>query len=117
VQTSYGVGVTRDKLGLLDRLFFALLLAPQIADTERQEQAVTTSGLDWVLVQPVHLTDAGEEAPPHVSAAGALGRMKVARASVGRVLADAVESPHWVGRCLAVSSAPKISRALAPPAR
>ncbi|HVK78101.1 MAG TPA: NAD(P)H-binding protein, partial [Kofleriaceae bacterium] len=55
VQTSYGVGDTRDRLGLVNRLFFALLLKPQIADTEIQNQEVADSGLDWVLVQPVHL--------------------------------------------------------------
>jgi nucleoside-diphosphate-sugar epimerase len=57
VQTSYGVGDTRERLGFLDRLFFALLLKPQIADTELQQADVVSSGLDWIVVQPVHLTD------------------------------------------------------------
>jgi nucleoside-diphosphate-sugar epimerase len=50
VQTSYGVGETRHRLRLIDRLFFALLLKPQIADTEIQNQVVTECGLDWLLV-------------------------------------------------------------------
>ena len=31
VQTTYGVGSTRDRLRWMDRLFFKLILAPQIA--------------------------------------------------------------------------------------
>lgn len=58
VLSSYGVGDTRARLGLVDRLFFELILKPQIEDTEKQSRAVSESGLDWVLVQPVHLTDA-----------------------------------------------------------
>ena len=57
VQTSCGVGPTRAQLPLTARLFFALLLKPQIADTEQQEQLVRASGLDWLIVQPVNLTD------------------------------------------------------------
>src|SRR5690606_6485999 len=36
VLNSYGVADTRTKLGFADRLFFDLILKPQIADTEKQ---------------------------------------------------------------------------------
>ena len=116
VQSSYGVGGTRDKLGLIDRLFFTLLLAPQIADTELQESAVRESGLDWVLVQPVHLTDAADDHAAFVSARGELSRMKVSRASVGRFLADAVESGEFVHHSVALSGIPVRPRGLSLPA-
>ncbi len=103
VQTSYGIGPTRDRLGLADRMFFELILKPQIADTEEQERAVRESDLDWVLVQPVHLTDAIEASPPFVSSAGLTGTMKVSRTSVGRVLAEAVTNPACLRQSLAVS--------------
>ena len=105
VQTSYGVGATRDRLRIIDRLFFALLLRPQIADTELQEADVTASGLDWVVVQPVHLTDADDDRAPRVTSDGTLGTSTVSRRSVGRVLAQAVSDPALVGRSLAVSGA------------
>jgi uncharacterized protein YbjT (DUF2867 family) len=111
VQTTFGVGATEGKLGLLDRLFFALLLAPQVADTAVQETAVTESGLDWVLVQPVHLTDADDDVPAMVSASGEVGQLKVSRASVGRFLADAVESPRFVRCSVALSGVPARSQA------
>ena len=73
VQSSYGVGPTRPHLEIAERLVFALLLKPQIADTERQEQVVRASGLEWTLVQavyspkrvrhPLHLDD-GLTRPP-----------------------------------------------------
>lgn len=105
VQTSYGVGPTRDRLRWIDRLFFALLLSPQIADTEVQQAEVVASGLDWVVVQPVHLTDGVEEPEPLVSAAGDIGRSAVSRRSVGRVLARAVSDARLIGTSVAVSGA------------
>jgi putative NADH-flavin reductase len=103
VQTSYGVGETRDRLGLVNRMFFALVLAPQIADTERQHAEVAASDLDWVLVQPVHLTDAASDDMPFVSTEGATERMKISRTSVGRFLAHAVTNPAFVHRSVALS--------------
>ena len=105
VQTSYGVGETRDRLRLVDRLIFALLLAPQIADTETQNDAVAASELEWVIAQPVHLTDDADEEMPFLSSSGDTGRMKVSRASVARFLAEAATSDAWIHKCVAVSGA------------
>src|SRR5687767_13468877 len=95
VQTSYGVGTTRGKLRFMDKLFFELILKPQIADTEKQNQDVTESCLDWVIVQPVHLTDGADDEMPFVSTEGETGEMKVSRGSVGRFLAHAVGNPMF----------------------
>lgn len=103
VQTSFGVGETRDRLGALDRAIFALLLRPQIADTEVQERAIRESGLDWVIAQPVHLTD-GTELAAFASPQGDTRGRKVSRRAVGRFLAQAVESPTYVGRSVALSA-------------
>jgi uncharacterized protein YbjT (DUF2867 family) len=105
VQTTYGVGETRDRLGLVDTLFFELLLKPQIADSEKQETMVSESGLDWVLAQPVHLTDEAANDMPFVSTDGSTGKMKVSRSSIGRFLAQAVTSSAWVGKSVALSGA------------
>ena len=85
---------------------FELLLKPQIADTERQHREVSESGLDWVLVQPVHLTDAdsAEAAPlPFVSTEGDTELLKVSRQSVARFLAVAVVRPEYVRRSVSLS--------------
>jgi hypothetical protein len=106
VQTSYGVGDTRDRLRLVDALFFKLILKPQIADTETQNSEVAASGLDWVIVQPVHLTDDADDAPPFVSTAGETATTKVSRKSVGRFLAEAVHRSEFVHKSVALSGAP-----------
>lgn len=103
VQSSYGVGETRDRLPLSSRLVIALLLRPQIADHERQERIVRDSGLDWSLVQPVHLTDGDE--PAALSSTGDAEGMRVSRRAVGGVLADLVEEPGVHGRTLTVTGA------------
>lgn len=104
VQTTYGVGTTRDKLPLLYRLLFWLVLGPQIADTERQEREVRGSGLDWVIAQPVSLTDDPRAGLPFASPIGELGGMKVSRGCVGRFLVQAMERSEYVGRSVALSA-------------
>ncbi len=105
VQTTYGVGDTRDRLGFLDGLFFALLLRPQIADTEVQNQLVHDSGLDWVIAQPVHLTDDAPGAEPFVSTTGETRKMKVSRHSVAQFLTCAVTGSDFLRREVAISGA------------
>lgn len=105
VQTSYGVGETRSKLPLLTRLVFALLLKPQIADTEQQERDVRASGLDWVIAQPVNLTDELDR-PGRLLASpqGEVLSLKVPRQRVGTFLAEALRQPGWQHRSVALSA-------------
>jgi uncharacterized protein YbjT (DUF2867 family) len=104
VQSSFGVGPTRARLPLVYRLIFALLLKPQIADTELQEHEVRDSGLDWIIVQPVGLNDRPLYAAPHVSSNGETRSMEVSRKQVGRFLAAAVRLPECVGRTMTLSA-------------
>ncbi|MFV2020389.1 NAD(P)-dependent oxidoreductase [Micromonospora sp. LOL_023] len=104
VQTSYGVGPTRTHLPMLQRLVFWVLLRPQIADTERQERIVRSSGLDWTAVQPVNLTDDDAAGPPFVSTTGETRSMKVARTQVAWLMAEAVENDDHVGATLSLSA-------------
>ncbi len=106
VLTSYGVGATRDRLRFADRLVFELLLKPQIDDTELQNQDVVESRLDWVIAQPVHLTDADDDTMPFASTRGETRRMQVSRKSVARFMADAVMGDAFVGQSVALSGAP-----------
>lgn len=105
VQSTYGVGQTADKLGLVDRLFFTVLIKQQAADHVVQEADVRRSGLDWTIVQPIHLTDDPAADQEFVSTTGEVESRKVSRKAVGRVLADAVENTEYVGASIAVSSA------------
>ena len=103
VQTSFGVGETRNNLRLMDRLFFSLLLKPQIADTEVQELEVRDSDVDWVLAQPVHLTDDESDEMPFASTDGQVGEWKISRKGVARFLTRAVGGRDYVGQTVALS--------------
>ena len=103
VQSSFGVGETRNNLRLLDRLFFSLLLKPQIDDTEAQELEVRESRLDWVLAQPVHLTDDDTDGMPFASADGQVRKMKISRKCVARFLVQATHARDYVGQSVALS--------------
>ncbi|MGI9288123.1 MAG: NAD(P)-dependent oxidoreductase [Pseudomonadales bacterium] len=103
VQSSFGVGETRGLLGLVDQLFFKLILKPQIADTEEQEKVVRDSGVDWVIAQPVHLIDEDSDAIPFLSTNGQARVMKVARKSVAKFLALAARESAYIGKSVAIS--------------
>ncbi|MFC4615108.1 NAD(P)-dependent oxidoreductase [Cellulomonas algicola] len=103
VQSSYGVGTTRDRLPFSAKLFFALLIAPQIADEERTSAELRATELDWVEVQPVYLSDDDIPHPAFTTTNGDVKGMKVSRGQVGRVLADAVERDDLARRSIAVS--------------
>ena len=105
VQSSYGVGETRGSLRWVERLFFSLLLRPQIADTEVQELEVRDSGVDWVLAQPVHLTDDDSDDMPFASADGEVREWKISRKGVAEFLALAAQAPEYVGQSVALSGA------------
>jgi uncharacterized protein YbjT (DUF2867 family) len=105
VQSSYGVGETRSSLRWVERLFFSLLLKPQIADTEVQELEVRESGVDWVLAQPVHLTDEESDEMPFASPDGQVQEWKISRRGVARFLALAAQAPDYVGQSVALSGA------------
>ncbi|MBL1321566.1 MAG: SDR family oxidoreductase [Methylophaga sp.] len=103
VQSSYGVGETRGLLRFVDQLFFNLILKPQIDDTERQEIEIRQSGVDWVIVQPVHLTDNDSNSFPFISTTGQTRLMKVARKSVAKFLALAAHESDYIGKSVAIS--------------
>ncbi|TYP83766.1 NAD(P)-dependent oxidoreductase [Blastococcus xanthinilyticus] len=103
VQSSFGVGPTRELLPLSSRVVFALMIRQQIQDTERQERVVRASGLDWTIVQPVYLTDAEEPAARSIT--GEVQGMKVSRRAVGAVLAELAAGPADRGATVAVSGA------------
>jgi len=70
-----------------------------------QEIEVRESGVDWVLAQPVHLTDEDSDAMPFASADGQVREWKISRKDVGRFLALAVQVPEYVGQSVALSGA------------
>lgn len=103
VQTSYGVGATKPRLSLKWRAIFSLLLKPQIADTEIQERTVRESGLEWVVAQPVALTNGVETDAPFVSLDGTVRSMAISRRRVAAFLADAAESGAYNHQVVSLS--------------
>lgn len=57
VQSSLGAGDSASALPAPVRLITQLVLGKALADHHEQEQAVTSSGLDWTVVRPASLTN------------------------------------------------------------
>jgi putative NADH-flavin reductase len=57
VITSLGVGESKNQVPLVFKLVMKTIMRKIIADKERQEKFVQTSGLDWVIVRPGELSN------------------------------------------------------------
>ncbi len=103
VQSTYGIGETYARLPLSLKLFFRLLIKPQVEDHVRQEAVVRGSGLDWTVVRPVVLNDEAADAPAKVDLEDGVGAWQVSRGQLARVVAEAIECDDWHGRTVSVS--------------
>ncbi|PTL75274.1 NAD(P)-dependent oxidoreductase [Vitiosangium sp. GDMCC 1.1324] len=103
VVSAFGVGETREKLPWFFKLGYRLI-KEQISDKERQEQLVRNSGLDWVIVQPVGLTNGRPLHEVLASTQGEVHHHTIPRSSVGRFLASVVSDDQFLGRTVALSS-------------
>jgi putative NADH-flavin reductase len=103
VVSAYGVGETRDELPWFFKLAYRLLLKEQISDKERQEQLVRNSDLDWILVQPVGLTNELPREDVLASPTGEVRHHTVSRRNVGRFLASVVPGDRFLHQSVALS--------------
>ncbi|MFK8137781.1 MAG: NAD(P)-dependent oxidoreductase [Bdellovibrionales bacterium] len=105
VQTTFGSGPSKNELGTMDSLFFALLLKPQIVDTEKQDEFVRTSGLDWTITQPVHLKEDNYiEGDVVADFNSQVGRMGISRKLVGSYTASAINDSTTIGKTVTLST-------------
>lgn len=103
VVTAFGVGDTRDNIPMPFRIFSRLFLREAMADKERQEAALKASGLDYVLVQPVGLTDAPASGAFFVSENGEARKMRISRKDVGAFIAEEIAKPRYHRQTIVLS--------------
>jgi putative NADH-flavin reductase len=86
VVSAFGVGATRDKLPLMFKLFYRLVLREQIADKERQEALLRASNANYIVIQPVALTDKPASGKWTATLDGTLGGSEVSRHDLAAVV-------------------------------
>ena len=95
IVSAFGVGDTRDAAPWYYRLYLRLFLGPLMADKERQEAALKASDADFVIVQPVGLTDAAATGDWLASPEGAIRSQLVSRGDVAAfILATLADGGH-----------------------
>ncbi len=101
--TAFGVGDTRAKMSMTSKFMVQLFMQQLMADKERQETVLKASGLDYVLVQPVGLTDAPATGDWVASAKGETRKMRISRKDVAAFIADEIASPLYHRQTVALS--------------
>ena len=101
--TAFGVGDTRDKMSITFKIIYQLLMRELMADKERQEAVLKASDLDYVLVQPVGLTDAPASGDWVASARGETRKMRISRKDVAAFIAEEIANPRYHRQTVALS--------------
>ena len=107
VVSSFGVGDSGRDAGILERVFFALVVRGAYADKDLQEQAVRESGLDYTIVRPTRLT-MGPGTGRYTARVGP-GPVPspIARADVARFILDALRTREYVGKTVSLGKPEK----------
>jgi uncharacterized protein YbjT (DUF2867 family) len=82
---------------------FLSWLRPIIADKDRMEELLRSSGLEWVSVRLPNIVD-GPGRPIRASASGAGLGLSITAASVAEFLVGQVSSSEWVGQTPSISN-------------
>lgn len=106
-QSAWGVGESKENRDLFGAVFMdalvPLLLKDDYADKEAAEEAVRGSGLDWVIVRPMGLTNGPWTGRYRVGEDLKLGwRPLISRADVAHFLTARLSDDAYLGRALAV---------------
>ncbi len=101
--TAFGVGDTREKLSFTFKILFQLFMRELMADKECQETVLKASDLDYVLVQPVGLTDAAATGEWLASTTGETRKMRISRKDVAAFIAQEIDNPRYHRQTVALS--------------
>ena len=85
------------------KILYQLFMRELMADKERQEAVLKTSDLDYVLVQPVGLTDAPATGDWVASARGETRKMRISRKDVAAFMAEEIANPLYRRQTVALS--------------
>jgi nucleoside-diphosphate-sugar epimerase len=101
--SAYGVGETRDRVPAPFKLTFRTLQKDQLEDKEVQEQIVRDSGLDWVIVQPVGLTNSAAKRQFLASPEGKTKSTTIARADVAAFCVEQLADDDYLRMSVTLS--------------
>ena len=101
--TAFGVGDTRDKMSMTFKILYNLFMKELMADKERQEAVLRQSELDYVLVQPVGLTDAPAAGDWFASTTGETRKMRMSRKDVAAFIVQEIDAPRHHRETVALS--------------
>lgn len=99
--TGIGAGDSKGHGGFLyDRIFKPLLLKTIYEDKDRQEELITTSGLDWVIFRPAGLTN-GPRTGTYRTITDMTGvtSTRISRADVADCILKELAVPRYTGSC------------------
>lgn len=101
--SAFGVGDSREMMTPMHEKLLTTVLGPILEDKERQEELLTSSSLDWVVVRPVRLTrkDAtgvyrvGEHLAPGLDSS-------ISRGDVAHFALNQLTNDEYLGRAVTI---------------
>lgn len=107
VVSSIGAGDSKGQGSLIVRLFYRVMLKYVIWDKDTQERDIRDSGLDWTIVRPPRLFESDVVNPDVTVWSGPQPQKKLrwstTRATLAKVLLDALTANQYVGQAVNMS--------------
>lgn len=94
VVSAFGVGATRETAPWYVRLYLRLFMKALMDDKERQETLLKAADVDFVIVQPVALTDAPATGDWLASPDGGIRRQQVSRGDLAAFILSELREPR-----------------------
>lgn len=106
VVSAFGVGDTRHRAPWYIRLYLRVFLGALMADKERQEALLKATELDFLLIQPVGLTDGPATGRWLADPEGHIGKLQVSRKDLADFVVQEL-AEHRFRRATVAFSAPR----------
>ena len=103
VVSAYGVGETRALPSRMTKVFFRLVLSEHMADKEKQEILIKSSGLDWTIAQPVALTDSRPTGQWFASPDGTVRKAALSRTDLAGFIVGEIDAPTYLRKTVTLS--------------
>jgi len=103
VVSAFGVGATRETAPWYIRLYLRLFMGELMADKERQEALLKATDLDYVLVQPVALTEGPATGHWLADPEGRIRKQQVSRAELAEFIVTELDEHRHRRQTLAFS--------------
>ena len=103
VVTSLGIGNSKNQVPMAFKLVMKTVMRKIMADKERQEEIVKSSGVDWMIVRPGELSDDPPSGAYIFGTEASIMAGKLSRADLAEFVVHNLNDDQFLGQAVAIT--------------